>query len=100
MTDYGNLKPDDALTDVFTSVLKDMPGDEYGSVKAGTNAALLRALHALDDVDPAAVQYHLTRNGFDSLDELEQAVKDRQKRDFPVNPSDLTVGADDEDGQQ
>lgn len=98
MPDYGNLKPDDVLTDVFTSVLKDQPGEEYGSVKAGSNAALLRALHELQKVDPAAVQYHLTRNELDGLDELRDAVEDRQKRPFPIDPSPDTVLSVPEDG--
>lgn len=82
MTDYGNLKPDDDLTDVFTKVVKDVSRDDYGSVKAGTNTALLTALYVLQDEDPDAVQYHLSREGYDSMQELGEAVLDRQQVPF------------------
>lgn len=93
MSDYGNLKPDDDLTDVFTSVLRDVSADDYGSVKSGTNTALLLALHMLKTDDPDAVQYHLQREGYDSLQELQDAVRGRQQQDFVLDPSDVLTEA-------
>lgn len=92
MSDYGNLKPDDDLTDVFTSVLRDVSADDYGSVKSGTNTALLLTLHLLRDEDPDAVQYHLQREGYDSLQELQDAVRGRQQQDFVLDVAGVLSG--------
>jgi hypothetical protein len=85
MTDYGNLKPDDDLTDVFTKVVKDVSDTDYGAVKAGSNTALLLTLYLLEDEDPDAVQYHVQREGYDSLNDMAEAVLDRQQRPFVLS---------------
>ena len=93
MTDYGNLKPDDDLTEIFTKVVKDVSEDDYGSVKAGANTALLLTLRLLQYEDPDAVQYHLSRQGCDDLQGLRDAVRTRQQQDFVLDVDDvLTTG--------
>jgi hypothetical protein len=79
--DTGHLRPDRELTDMFRGVVRDMAEQEHGAVKAGVNSALLEYLvnNAPDDV----VQYHLSRSDYDSLEELEYAVRDRQNQPFP-----------------
>lgn len=81
MTDEtGHLRPDRALNNVFTEVASDMLEGEHGAVKAGTNKALL---DFLDDAREEVVQYHLNRQGFDSVDDLRDDVAERQQADFP-----------------
>jgi len=92
MTDYGNLKPDDDLTEIFTKVVKDVSEDDYGSVKAGANTALLLTLRLLRDEDPDAVQYHLSRQGYDDLQGLQDAVRTRQQQDFVLDVDDVLTG--------
>lgn len=94
MADYGNLKPDDELTDVFTKTVKDVAAEDYGAVKAGSNTALLLLLRLLHAEDPDAVNYHLSREGYDDLDDLQDAVRQRQSVPFVLDLS----GVVDEDG--
>ena len=98
MTDYGNLKPDDDLTDVFTKVVKDVSENDYGSVKAGSNTAMLLTLRLLQDEDPDAVQYHLSRQGYEHLQGLQDAVRTRQQQDFVLDVDDVLTGRMDDSG--
>lgn len=85
MTEYGNLKPDDDLTEIFTKVVKDVSADDYGSVKTGANTALLLTLQLLEQEDPDAVAYHLSRQDYGSLQALQDAVRSRQQQDFVLS---------------
>jgi len=93
MADYGNLKPDDDLTEIFTKVVKDVSEDNYGSVKVGANTALLLTLRLLQDEDGEAVQYHLSRQGYDDLQHLQNAVRTRQRREFAFDVDDVLADA-------
>lgn len=78
--DTGYLRPDKELNDVFRAVARDLLDDEHGAVKSGTNAALLDFLeNAPDDV----LDYHLDREGYETLDDLRDGVRDRQSTPFP-----------------
>ena len=82
----GHLRPDRDLNNLFTGVVRDMLDDEHGAVKSGANAALLDFLdnEAPDDV----LEYHLNRGDYDGLDDLRDAVRQRQSADFPGNDDD------------
>lgn len=93
MADHGHLKPDSDLTEVFTRTVRDVSPRRYGSVSSGANTALLVTLRAIEDEHPDAVAYHLQQLGYDDLDDLQDAVHDRQEQDFLI-PDLLDVDVD------
>lgn len=79
--DYGRIRPDAELTDIFRGAVRDMSDNEHGAVKAGANDALLDYLFR--EVPDEVLDYHLQRSEYGTKAELKAAVRKRQNQPFP-----------------
>lgn len=79
----GHLRPDATLAKVFSGCVRDVLDEQHGAVKAGTNDALIFYLR--NQIPADVLEYNLRRAGYEDLDDLAMAVRNRQNAPFPVD---------------
>lgn len=76
--DQGSIKPEETLTDIFRKVAKNRETNSSAPMRAAANAALIRWLKEVEgsdiEADTLDLEYALGKHGFDSVNELVDAL--------------------------
>lgn len=103
--DQGSIKPEETITDIVRKVAYNRDADE-APMRAAANGALVRWLKELEDSDSEddqrIVGFALEQHGFDSVNELVEAMFDagepimaaRRMDLAELDPEDLNVESD------
>ena len=78
--DQGSIKPEETLTDIVRKVAKNRETNEQAPMRAAANGALVRWLKEVEgsdiEADQMDLEYALGKHGFDTVNELVEALFD------------------------
>lgn len=78
--EQGSIKPEETLTDIVRSVAYNREDADSAPMRAAANGALVRWLKEMEasdiEADQTVLQFALDQHGFDSVNELVEAMFD------------------------